>query len=179
MVPIVCFVGLSGAGKTTLLEQIVARLKNRGFRVAAIKHDVHGFDIDQVGKDSWRLRQAGCDLVVVSSSRRMALIQERSEEASLEEIASLLENRADIILAEGYKHSDYAKIAVCRSTVDKSLFGKLGQLLAVVSDQEMPWDVPRFGFAEIDPVVDLIVEHTIGSRTGAALRVPGKITPPS
>ena len=59
MIPIVCFVGPSGAGKTTLLEQVVAKLKSRGLRVAAIKHDVHGFEIDQPGQDSWRLRRAG------------------------------------------------------------------------------------------------------------------------
>ena len=80
--------------------------------MAAIKHASHGFDIDKPGKDSWRLAQAGCDIVVISSPRGMALIQKRAEEASLEELTSLLGRQADIILAEGYKDSSKAKIEI-------------------------------------------------------------------
>ncbi|SMP39387.1 molybdopterin-guanine dinucleotide biosynthesis protein B [Anoxynatronum buryatiense] len=29
-------------------------LKQRGYRVGTIKHDVHGFDMDHQGKDTWK-----------------------------------------------------------------------------------------------------------------------------
>ncbi len=65
--PIVSFVGNSNSGKTTLLEMVVIELKLKEYRVVVIKHSPHGFDIDQPGKDTWRLTQAGSDIVVVSS----------------------------------------------------------------------------------------------------------------
>ena len=61
LIPIVSFVGKSNVGKTTLLEKVVAELKRRGYRVATLKHDTHGFDIDKPGKDTWRMAQAGSD----------------------------------------------------------------------------------------------------------------------
>ncbi len=161
MIPIVCFVGPSGVGKTTLLEQIVMKLKSRGFRVAVIKHAHHGFEIDQQGKDSWRMTQAGCDLVVVSSRSKMALIQQRMDEASLDEIAPLLEGHADIIMAEGYKDSDKAKIEVFRSAVCKNISTEPERLLAIVTDQRIPLGVRQFDFAEIDSIVDFIIGHVL------------------
>jgi len=43
----VAFVAKSGSGETTLLEQVISRLKDRGYRVGAIKHDAHRFEIDR------------------------------------------------------------------------------------------------------------------------------------
>ena len=67
MGPIVSIVGKSGSGKTTLLEKVVAELTKRGYNVGTIKHDVHGFEIDYEGKDSWRHKKAGAKTVVLSS----------------------------------------------------------------------------------------------------------------
>ncbi|MFQ6112165.1 MAG: molybdopterin-guanine dinucleotide biosynthesis protein B, partial [Nitrospinota bacterium] len=75
MVPIICIVGKSEAGKTTLMESLIAELKGRGYSVATVKHDVHGVDLDQPGKDSWRYAQAGSDAVVLSSPTTLALIK--------------------------------------------------------------------------------------------------------
>lgn len=65
--PVVSIVAKSGTGKTTLLEKLIAEMKQRGFRVAAIKHDAHRFNIDHEGKDSWRLTAAGADTMLVTS----------------------------------------------------------------------------------------------------------------
>ena len=37
----------SNVGKTFLMESLIKELKNRGYSIATIKHDVHGFDIDK------------------------------------------------------------------------------------------------------------------------------------
>jgi molybdopterin-guanine dinucleotide biosynthesis protein B len=166
MIPMVCFVGPSGVGKTTLLEKIVGAFKGRGWRVAVIKHAHHGFEIDQPGKDSWRMTQAGCDLVVVSSDRKMALIQEREDEASLEQIVPFIEGKADVILVEGYKNSGSAEIAVFRSAVCRELPAKSDRLLAIVADQKLPLEVLQFDFTEVDSIVDFIAGHVPIVKTG-------------
>jgi molybdopterin-guanine dinucleotide biosynthesis protein MobB len=44
--PIVSIVAKSGTGKTTMLEKLIAEFKVRGYRVGALKHDAHRFEID-------------------------------------------------------------------------------------------------------------------------------------
>ncbi|MBN4668684.1 molybdopterin-guanine dinucleotide biosynthesis protein B, partial [Pandoraea nosoerga] len=68
--------GWSGAGKTTLLSRVVPYLLGRTLRVSVIKHAHHEFDVDVPGKDSWVHRQAGATEVLVSSTRRWALMHE-------------------------------------------------------------------------------------------------------
>ena len=40
----------SNVGKTLLIENLIKELKSRGYSIATIKHDVHGFDIDKKEK---------------------------------------------------------------------------------------------------------------------------------
>ncbi|MBM3374285.1 MAG: molybdopterin-guanine dinucleotide biosynthesis protein B, partial [Betaproteobacteria bacterium] len=70
------FAGYSGSGKTTLIERLIPLFTARGLRVSLIKHAHHTFDVDQPGKDSFRHRHAGCTEVMVTSSRRWALMHE-------------------------------------------------------------------------------------------------------
>ena len=71
MIPVVSIVGKSKAGKTALIESLVAELKQRGYRVATIKHSPEGFELDQPGKDSWRHVQSGSDAVIISSPQKL------------------------------------------------------------------------------------------------------------
>src|SRR5512139_3009548 len=114
MIPIVSIVGKSDSGKTTLIEKLIAELTNRGFRVATIKHNRHGFDIDHEGKDSWRHKRAGAVATVVASPVRIALIEDTTRDYDLAEIRNLYIRNADIVLAEGYKHNPHPKIEVFR-----------------------------------------------------------------
>jgi molybdopterin-guanine dinucleotide biosynthesis protein B len=68
------FVARSGTGKTTFLEKLIPALARLGLRVMVIKHDVHGFEVDKEGKDTWRLRQAGAAKVLISGAGQMALM---------------------------------------------------------------------------------------------------------
>ena len=52
---IIKFVGYSESGKTTLIENIIKKLKLSGLRVATVKHDVHGLDIDKEGNYTFKL----------------------------------------------------------------------------------------------------------------------------
>lgn len=163
MIPIIAFVGASGVGKTTLLEKIVANLKVLDYRVAVIKHAAHSFEIDKPGKDSWRFHKAGSDIVVLASRSRVATIHEVSREPTLAELAAAVEDKVDMILAEGFKDEDWPKIEVYRSAVSQRLFSEPGELLGIVSDHTFPIPVPRFGFEEIPAIVELILGHVSGA----------------
>lgn len=156
MKAVVCIVGKSNVGKTTFLEKLVPELKRRGYRVAVIKHDAHDFQIDRPGKDTWRLAQAGTDLVLISSPKKMALIELVAEERSLNFLASLVESRVDIILAEGYKRSDKPKIEISRSELGSELLCSEDELMAIVSDRQFPFAVPHFDLDNSAGVADLL-----------------------
>src|SRR5881275_1042923 len=114
---VVGFAGYSGSGKTTLVERLIPALKMRGLRVSVVKHAHHNFDIDHPGKDTYRHRQAGAFEVVVASSRRLALMREFEQDASLNVhhlLAELYEG-VDWVLVEGFKQSNLLKIEVWRA----------------------------------------------------------------
>ncbi len=118
--PILGFSAWSGIGKTTLLEQLIPLLLEAGIRVGLVKHAHHNFDIDKPGKDSYRLRQAGANPVLIISDRRLAFLQESatSNSVSLTDALAALPGNTDLdlLLVEGFKNADIQKIALYRDT---------------------------------------------------------------
>src|SRR5512134_4143595 len=100
MIPIVSIVGKSDAGKTTLIEKLVPELVRRGYRIATVKHDVHGFEVDREGKDSWRHKQAGAHTVVISSPSKLAVIRDVEMDVTLDMIRERFIHDVDLILSE-------------------------------------------------------------------------------
>lgn len=156
MPPIVCFVGKSGSGKTTFLEKLIPLLTARGYRIGVVKHDVHGAELDQPGKDTWRLRQAGAGRVVLSSPHGFALIGQVEGEMPLQELVRHYLDDVDLVLAEGYKRSPLPKIEVCRAARSRELLCRPEELLAVVSDLRFDLPVPQFGLDDAAGVADLL-----------------------
>ena len=126
----------SNVGKTYLLEGLIKELKFRGYSIATIKHDVHGFDIDKKGKDTYKHREAGSETVIISSKNRLAMIKELKEETELYDIIKMVLDK-DIILVEGYKKSNLRKIEVFRSGVSDKLITPKERLIAVASDIDL------------------------------------------
>jgi len=156
MVPIVCVVGETGAGKTHVIEMLVAELKNRGYRVATIKHSAHGFDLDQPAKDSWRHAQAGSDAVVISSPQKFALIRKVDHDSSLAELSRFIGSDFDIILAEGFKQDKAPKIEVQRQELGRDLLCAQEELLALATDESMDLNIPQYSPDDAPGLVDLI-----------------------
>ena len=157
MPPIVSVVGNSGAGKTTLLEKLVRELKKRGYRIGTIKHDVHEFDIDHEGKDSWRHKEAGACTVAVSSPKKLALVKDIESEECLDSLASKYFQDVDIILTEGYKKEGKPKIEVFRSQVhEKPLSKEDKNLVALVSDTSLDLDAPCFELNDTEGLADFL-----------------------
>lgn len=169
MVPVISIVGRSGVGKTTFLEKLIAELSGRGYRVAAIKHHVHGdFTLDVPGKDSWRLGHAGSDMVIIASPTKMALIRHLDEEWPLSEIAALIPD-ADIVLTEGYKRSDAPKIEISRRAVSRQLLCSPDELVAVVADHALGLDVPQFDLNDAVGLAELLEAQFLTKRTEDSL----------
>lgn len=164
-IPVVSIVGRSNTGKTTLIEKMIGELVRRGYRVATIKHNLHGFDIDHPGKDSWRHREAGARMTVLASPKKMALIKDVERDYTIDEIRDRYVDDADIILVEGYKENDFPKIEVFRSTLGVELLSrKEGNLLAVASDRTLDIDVPCLDINDARAIVDLVEERCLKRR---------------
>ena len=129
----------SNVGKTYLLEGLIKELKIRGYSIATIKHDVHGFDIDKKGKDTYKHREAGSETVIISSKNRFAMIKELEEETELNDIIKMVKDK-DIILIEGYKKSDLRKIEVFRKGVSERVITPKNKLIAIASDTNLNID---------------------------------------
>ncbi len=163
--PVVSIVAKSGTGKTTLLEKLIAEMKQRGFRVAAIKHDAHRFNIDHEGKDSWRLTAAGADTMLVTSPEKLAMVKQyvKEDEPSLAESVATYCSDVDIVLTEGFKKSTMPKIEVHRRERSERLLCRDEEhdptLIAVASDSPMEIDVPLYDINDSQGLCDLIVER--------------------
>jgi len=159
MIPIVSIVGKSNSGKTTLIEKLIAELVRRGYKVATIKHDVHGFEIDKEGKDSWRHKKAGAHTVIISSPQKLALIRDVDHDAELTELREKYVRDVDIILSEGFKRNSQPKIEVFRHELNQELLcQKEDNLIAIASNKPFQIGVPCFDINDACGLVNLIEE---------------------
>jgi molybdopterin-guanine dinucleotide biosynthesis protein MobB len=163
MVPVVSFVGNSGVGKTTFLEKLIRELKAHGYRVAAIKHDAHRFEIDYPGKDSWRLTYAGSDVTIISSADKLALIERPQTERSLTDLVQMVTGRVDVVLTEGYRGAGAMKIEVSRKEHSHVLTARLDDLIAIVTDEHFDYAVPQFDIEDAAGVAAFL-EHRFALR---------------
>jgi molybdopterin-guanine dinucleotide biosynthesis protein B len=155
--PLVAIVGNSGTGKTTVITRLIPELKRRGFRVGTVKHDVHGFEMDRPGKDSWRHKEAGATMVLISSPRQMAMVRDMDHDSDLDELETYF-SCVDIILAEGFKHSAVPKLEVFRREVQKEpVCQNDKRLLGLITDSDTDLDVPRFATDDIQGIVDFLI----------------------
>ncbi|HAZ60141.1 MAG TPA: molybdopterin-guanine dinucleotide biosynthesis protein B [Gammaproteobacteria bacterium] len=117
--PVIGIAAPSGTGKTTLLEATLPHLVAAGLRIALVKHAHHDFDLDQPGKDSHRLRQAGARQVVVGSARRVASIIEREDPEQAPSLGEFLARidpaLTDLVLVEGFKRDPIPRFALART----------------------------------------------------------------
>lgn len=167
-IPILGFVAYSGTGKTSLLLQIIPLLKAKGLRIGMIKHSHHRkFDIDHPGKDSYRLRKAGAEQMLVASRKRWALMVEVENELEEPNLGQLLTNlnqdELDLILVEGFKHENYPKIEVHRPSLNRPLFHQDDSIIAIACDAPLSQatDLPVLDMNHPEQVVAFIEEHIL------------------
>ncbi len=178
MIPIVSIVGKSKAGKTNLLERLIPELKGRGYRMAVVKHMGQDFELDYQGKDSWRLIQAGAEVVILSSAKKLATVRLCEQETSLEELSHLIGIDFDLILTEGYKQGKGYKIEVHRKELGNDLICPWEELSAVVSDEPLNIPITQFHTNDVKGIADFIENKFLGKRqSDVALFVNDKSIP--
>ncbi len=155
-IPVFSLVAWSGTGKTTFLEKLIPELKKRGLRVAVVKHDAHGFDIDREDKDTGRISAAGADVTAIFSGDKAAVIENRPLTA--EEVVGRIKN-VDVIITEGCKTGPWRKIALMRAASGKPLPVSEEDCFAIVTDTAIQTDKPLYGLGDAAGVADLIIEN--------------------
>ena len=143
------------------MEAVIALLAESGYRVGIIKHDVHGFSMDKPGKDTWRLKQAGAAATIISSPKAIGMVMDTDEDTPLEVLLEMLSGM-DIVLFEGYKRARFPKIEVYRpeNSTPPACKGD-DWLIAVVSDADLDWGVPRFAATDFKGIADFIIRRVI------------------
>lgn len=161
MIPIISIVGKSDSGKTNFLEVIIPKLKEKGLRVGTIKHDVHGFDIDKPGKDTWRHKQAGADLVLISSPYKISLIKDVDKDNELDELMAKYIDDVDLILTEGYKSGNKAKIEIFRPAKHGQQLcdPEVDEILTTVINEEKASRSQYFSEEEVERVTEVIIDY--------------------
>ncbi len=144
--PVLAVCGWSGAGKTTLLEAAIPRLATHGLKVAVVKHDAHGIQVDREGKDSARLFRAGATVVLQSPAESFARLA-ASPEATLSQFLSGLARTHDLLLVEGHKDTPLPKVWL----TDRHATAAPASLQQVLAS--LPWEAER-----LDPFLHLVKE---------------------
>jgi len=160
--PLLAVVGWSGTGKTTLLQKIIPILSSQGIRSGLIKHTHHQMDVDTPGKDSYLLRKAGANQVIVASSQRWALMCETpdEEQIDLSYLVSRMDNSLlDLVLVEGFKNEAVPKIVLWRAGIKGGVEDLLDeQVIAVASDRTLRLSVPVLDLNQPVAIASFIAE---------------------
>jgi len=160
--------GRSGMGKTTLLERLIPELTGRRLRISLIKHSHKPIDIDRPGKDSYRLREAGCAEVLLLGHERWALMHELggAPEPTLEQLVPHMQT-CDLLLIEGFKGGDFPKIEVWRASEGQPmLWGEWPGVVGVASDDLNAVTTPappagplRLALQDVAAIADFALDH--------------------
>ena len=112
-------VGFKNSGKTTLINRWVRLLKEKGYNVSVVKHHGHGakLDMPDAKKDSMQYLHNGADVSLVAGGGFTQHMINR--EASFPELKQLaVWNDPDVVLIEGYKAEEGAKVVLIRNDED-------------------------------------------------------------
>ena len=94
--------GVKNSGKTTLICRLLEIFKDKGLKVAVLKHDGHDFVPDVPGTDTYCQLQSGAYGTAVFSAGKYMLVKQQPQ-ISEKELAEFFPE-ADLILLEGFKY---------------------------------------------------------------------------
>ncbi len=166
-VPVLGFAAFSGTGKTSLLKQLIPLLKQQGLRVGVIKHAHHQVEFDRPGKDSYELRKAGADQVLLASAQRWALMveQDAGVDPDLQTMLDRLDATSlDCILIEGFRHVSFPKIELHRPALGQPpLYPQDRSIIAVATDGQLPvaTELPVLDLNDPDAIREFILQRLV------------------
>ena len=160
---IVAISGVKNSGKTTLICRLLEIFKEKGLRVAVLKHDGHDFEPDVPGTDTYRQLQAGAYGTVVFSKGKYMLVKQQPQISEKELIEFFPE--ADLILLEGFKYSTYPKIEIVRKGNSSESVCNPKRLMAIATNLDaeerealsISEDVPLFELDNAKSIAEFIL----------------------
>lgn len=151
--------GTKNSGKTTLIRKMLPIFQRYGLRTAVVKHDGHDFCADVPGTDSYRYVEAGAYGAAVFSGTKYMVVKQQ-EQTSEQELAAYFPE-ADLILLEGFKHSDYPKIEVVREGISERGVRCRNRVIAVASDcpQSCRGETPVVDINDAEAAAEIILDQ--------------------
>jgi len=168
-IPFIGICAYSGTGKTTLLTTLIPMLEKQGLRIGVIKHAHHNFEIDHKDKDSYKIRKAGAQQMLIASDNCIAKITARKQQpVSLEETLEQIDHKdLDLVLVEGFKHYHFPKIELHRSTTNNPyIYTQDSSVIALACDQkpeQNPRHIPILDLNNIEDISKFIIQYLQGS----------------
>jgi molybdopterin-guanine dinucleotide biosynthesis protein B len=147
-----------------LLTRLIPHFLARGLRVSTVKHAHHDFDLDVPGKDSWLHRKSGASEVLVSSSRRWAMVHELRGAAELR-LPYLLAKMSpvDLVVIEGFKSEPHRKIEVHRAVIGKPLLSLADStIVGIASDVGLTTSLPVAHLDDIQAIASMMLASAVG-----------------
>lgn len=128
------FYGNSNSGKTTVIERVIRALKERGYKVIAVKHTHLDVRADE-GKDTERFRKAGALFSVLSAKEQSSMVFDRA--LGIEEILRVMEPLCDVVLVEGFKGTNiknfvFGDAEETESTIFRYSDERFGEVLEII-----------------------------------------------
>lgn len=168
----IAFCGYSNSGKTTLIAKLIDQLKAE-YDIGYVKHDVHRFQMDKEGKDTFKAWNSGASQVLISDPRHTATIYQ--EPPDMVEMKSSLLKR-DFVFLEGYKNSIAEKIVVIdkdekilKAVVDGEINNIIGFVGTDLKPKTLPLDVPSFHRDDTKKISDFVKDHFKGKAQATPL----------
>ena len=147
------------------MRKLIPCLDARGKRTAIVKHAHHDFDIDYPGKDSYELRKAGANQVLVGSGSRWAMVVETNE-GSDPKLTDFLHRLAvadsDLILVEGFRDEKFPKLEVHRHALEKKLFYPTDEFIIGIAADDMKTHkgiLPSFDIENVEAIADFLAAY--------------------
>ena len=155
----------SKTGKTTVLEKLLPVLKERGLRVAALKGNLHHYELDLPGKDSYRFAEAGAEVSGFTTAKGYFLTGYRKDKTGIEAAAERLQD-LDLIIIEGNKASYNPKLEVVRSAVNREPLLPENTVAVITDRQDLELDIPVLNLEDSIALADFICSYFLNADTG-------------
>ncbi|MFN2365578.1 MAG: molybdopterin-guanine dinucleotide biosynthesis protein B, partial [Desulfurivibrionaceae bacterium] len=134
-------------------------------------------EMDREGKDTWRHKQAGAQVVALSSPTGLGVIRDVDHDQAIEELIERYYYDVDLVIAEGYKGTALPKIELFRRAAHTApLENRDRTWIAMISDSEPIKDLPHFALSDIEGIADFLIASFIEQphRPATTMLVDGK-----
>jgi molybdopterin-guanine dinucleotide biosynthesis protein B len=159
---ILSIVGHHNSGKTTVVERLINYWTENSHSVATIKNiHIENFSVDKPGKDTWRYKQAGAEMVGMCTPIETNILFPRRK--SLEEILHYF--KTDYLILEGFSQEEqrYPRIVCAReeTLILDHLTPLTFAISGIISDKiNLFHDLPVLSAIQnLEELITLINEH--------------------